>query len=42
MMGGATFMSASKDEPILIKSSPNYADGNEIVADVAPIRSNDA
>ena len=30
------------DEPILIKSSPDYAwDGNEIVAGVAPIKSDD-
>ena len=43
MMGGVTIHVGKHDEPILIKSSPNYAwDGNEIVAGVAPIRSNDA
>ena len=43
MMGGVVIHVGKYDEPILIKSSPDYAwDGNEIVAGVAPIKSDDA
>lgn len=43
MMGGVTIHVGKHDEPILIKSSPDYTwDGNEIVAGVAPIKSDDA
>ena len=43
MMGGVVIHVGKHDEPILIKSSPDYAwDGNEIVAGVAPIKSDDA
>lgn len=43
MMGGVVIHVGKYDEPILVKSSPDYAwDGNEIVAGVAPIKSDDA
>lgn len=43
MMGGVVIHVGKHDEPILIKSSPDYAwDGNEIVTGVAPIKSDDA
>ena len=43
MMDGVVIHVGKYDEPVLIKSSPDYAwDGNEIVAGVAPIKSDDA